>query len=267
LTSIFDFSSYKQYLTWREQTWEGRGFRQKLASAAQCQPSYVSQILNGVGDFSAEQAAQCHALLGHKPPEAHFFMLLVQMARAGTQTLQEYFLTQLQKAREEYKFLQNRIPQKENLSKQTQQIYYSTHINALIHVALTVEELRTPARLAARFGLPLELVRETLDFLVSAKLAAEQDGTYNVGPAQIHLGRESKLVSRHHVNWRVKSLENLDLATSRDLHYSSVISHSFADAPRIRNILVQALSEIQNIVKDSPAEEIFVLNTDLFNIK
>lgn len=232
-----------------------------------CQPSYISQILNGSGDLSPEQGAQCHEILGHTATEAHCFMLLLQLARAGTPALQDYFSKQLVKAREEHKFLQNRIDQKVGLSKQDQQTYYGSHLNALLHVALTIEDLRTPVRLAQRFGLSHELVREILEFLVSARLAIEEDGVYTMGPKQIHLGRESKLVSRHHMNWRVKALENLDLVSPRDLHYSSVISHSFEDAPRIRNILVQALEEIQKMVKDSPAEDVFVLNTDHFHIK
>ena len=238
-----------------------------MAQAVNCQPSYISQVLNGAGDLSLEQGAQCHEILGHSALEAHCFMLLLQLARAGNSALQEYYSKQLLKAHEEHKFLQNRIDQKVGLSKRDQQTYYGNHLNALLHVALTIEDLRTPARLSQRFGLPLELVREALEFLVSAGLANEEEGSYTVGPKQIHLGRESKLVSRHHMNWRVKALENLDLASTRDLHYSSVISHSLEDAPRIRNILVQALAEIQKIVKDSPAEDVFVLNTDHFNLK
>ena len=268
MKSVFDFDSYKEYLNWREQRWESRGFRHQLSQALDCQPSYVSQVLNDKNDFSLEQAAKCQELLGHSAQETHFFMLLLQLERAGTPLLEDYFRKQIRQIRDERKFLQNRLDHKAKLKKEDQHIYYSSHLYSLIHIALTIESLRTPTRLAEKFGLPLDTVREALEFLTSCGLAKEDKaGHFEVGPAQIHMGRESKIAVRHHANYRVKALENLDLANKLDLHYSTVVSYSENDWPQIREILVKALEDVQKVIKDSPAENVFVLNTDLFAVK
>lgn len=267
MQSIFDFNEYKQYLKWREQNFQDRGFRLKLAQAMNCQASYISQILNGNHQLTLEQGANGHEFLGHNPQEAHFFMLLLQKEKAGNANLQNYFAKQLEQIREERTFLQGRIGQKLRLSEKDQLNYYSSHINLLVHMALTIESLQTPEKIAQRLGVSLEIVRDCLDFLTSCKLAVFTNGKYEIGPSRIHLGRDSKLTAKQHANWRVKALENLDLATAKDLHYSAVITLSPKDWGRLRAILVKALEDIQAEVKDSPAEDIFVLNTDLFLLK
>lgn len=252
---------------WREQTWPERGLRLKLSQAIGCQPSYISQILNGNSHLSLEQAVSCQDVLGHTLHEIHFFMLLLQFERAGNSILKEYFLNQISKLREERKLIDNRIGQKTGVSKKDQTEYYGNHLNALIHIALTIPELQTPESISKRLCLPLDVVRETLSFLVSCHLAEEKNGKYEGGSARLHLSRESKLINKHHSNWRIKALENLDLASKRDLHYSSVLSFSLSDWTKLREMIVSAISEIQSVVKDSPAEELFVFNIDLFQVK
>lgn len=267
MKTIFDFNEYKQYLKWKEQELTVRGFRQKLAQTMSCQPSYISQVLNGEQHLTLEQAANCHEFLGHNPQESHFFMLLLQKAKAGNSNLEHYFTKQIEQIREERTFLQGRIGQKLRLSEKDQLNYYSSHLNLLIHMAITIEELQAPDKIAQRLGVSLEIVRECLEFLTACKLAVFENGKYKVGPSRIHLGRDSKLVAKQHANWRVKALENLDLATDKDLHYSAVLTLSRTDWITLRGIIVKALEEVQTVVKDSPSEEIFVLNTDLFLLK
>jgi len=265
--SLFDFKDYKQYLLWREQNWQGRAMRRELAAGTGCQPAYVSQVLNGNNHFSLEQAEKANTVLGHVPLESHFFMLTVQMNRAGTVQLKTYFENQILKIKEGRAILKNRVDVKEGLNKEQQQTYYNNHLYALIHVALTVEKFQTVQALSERFQIPKDKVREILEFLVNCGLAVRKKDRYEVGTARIHLGSDSKFISRHHVNWRIKSLENIDLRIPEDLHYSSVISCSEDDIPLIKERLIAAIEEIKKIIKDSPAKDIFVFNADMFQLK
>lgn len=265
--SLFDFKDYKQYLLWREQSWQGRAMRRELAAGTGCQPAYISQVLNGNNHLSLEQAEKANAVLGHIPLESHFFMLIVQMNRAGTSQLKTYFENQILKIKDERADLKNRIDVKEGINNEQQQTYYSNHLFALLHVALTVENFQTVQALAERFQIPREKVREVLEFLVSCRLAVRKKDRYEVGMARIHLSNNSKFVGRHHVNWRIKALENIDLRNAEDFHYSSAISCSENDILLIKERLMMAIEEIKKIVKDSPAKEIFVFNADLFQVK
>lgn len=265
--SIFDFMDYKPYLLWREQNWQGRGMRRDLAAGIGCQPAYISQVFNSGNHLSLEQAEKANATLHHTDQEAHFFMLLVQRERAGTNSLQTYFTKQIKKIQEERLNLKERLQIKEGMSKEEQVAYYSSHIYALIHIALTVEAFQTIEALAERLSLPETKVKEVLEFLVECKLAVKKKGHFEIGTARIHIGNDSKLVSKHHSNWRVKVLENLDLATEEDSHYSSVVSCSAQDVPMIRERLLKAIDDIKKIIKDSPAEDLYVFNADFFRLK
>ena len=53
---IFDFQNYRQFIL--EKTGprnSRRGLKGAMARALRCQPTYVSQVLNGRGNFSLEQ--------------------------------------------------------------------------------------------------------------------------------------------------------------------------------------------------------------------
>lgn len=265
--SLFDFNDYKEYLLWREETWQGRGMRRDLAAGTGCQPAYISQVFNGNNHLSLEQAERANGVFGHTPAEAHFFMLLVQISRAGTNTLKSYFEEQIKKIKADRADLKNRFEVKAGLNKDQQLTYYSSHLYALIHVALTIEEFQTADAISEHFHIPKDKVREVLEFLTSCQLATLKKGRYEIGAGRIHLGSNSKLISRHHTNWRMKALENLDLSTPQDLHYSSVVSFSEEDWPVIKERLSIAIEDIKKIVKDSPAERLFVFNSDLFQIK
>ena len=181
--------------------------------------------------------------------------------------LKKYFLQKILKTQEEQKYLQSRLEEKSEISNNDQAAYYGNYINALIHIALTIDEFRTREKIAQRLSLPLATVDETLFFLTSCKLAKEQNGVFTIDQDRIHLDRESKFVTNHHINWRIKTLENLNLATKNDFHYSSIVSFGYSDWPKLREILVSAMEEIQKIIKDSPSQELFVLTSDLFQLK
>src|ERR1700727_1723751 len=94
---VFDFSEYKQYLADslggpRSRT----GLRLAVARTLACQPTFVSQVLNGQAHFSLEQAEKISRFLQHTPEEREYFFLLLQRDRAGTRELEKYFLEKIE---------------------------------------------------------------------------------------------------------------------------------------------------------------------------
>src|SRR5687768_11246698 len=95
--TVFDYRDYKKYLNdfIKNQASGGHGYRSKIAEALRCHITYISQVLNKDAHFSLEQADELNSFLGHTKDESHYFLLLVQVARAGTHSLRSKFQEQI----------------------------------------------------------------------------------------------------------------------------------------------------------------------------
>jgi uncharacterized protein (TIGR02147 family) len=264
--NIFEFNEYKAYLGSRIQAMPkaGRGFRVEMAEAIQCQKPFVSQVLKGEAQFSLEQAERLNKLLEHDPEQAHYFLLLVQIARAGTASLREFFQSQLDSIKEHRLTLRNRLRSDSVISEESKSKYYSSWIYGAIRVALTIPGLRTRKALAKTFALPEEVLQEALQFLEESGLIEKQNELYQATALNLHLGNDSSLIARHHTNWRLKALEAVSRAKPSDLHFSGVVSLSTKDVTKIRSVLVDAIERSKEIVKDSPEETLYVICADFF---
>src|SRR5688500_3076235 len=90
---LFTYSDYKAYLRdWiRAHPHRGRGIKSRLARTAGCQVAYLSRVIERDAHLSLEQAMSLQGPLGHGRGEAKYFLLLVELARAGTQSLRAHF--------------------------------------------------------------------------------------------------------------------------------------------------------------------------------
>jgi uncharacterized protein (TIGR02147 family) len=266
--SVFEYTSYKAYLlAWIEsRPQNGRGERSRLAETLRCQLAYVSQVLNGPAHFSFEQAEALNQLLNHTEDEADFFQLLVQLERAGTPALKSRIQRKIKKILNDRLILRNRLEFEKTLSREDQAIYYSSWFYAGIHIAVAIPTLQTREALVRALGLPVARVAQVLEFLVSRGLIEESKGRYSTGDTRIHLESDSPMIAKHHVNWRMQAVQSIEKEKPNELHYSSVITASEYDIPRIREALVQAIEEIRKIVKPSKDETLYCYTLDLFGL-
>jgi uncharacterized protein (TIGR02147 family) len=266
--SIFDYQDYKKYLKdlIHSRPKHGHGVRSKLADAIGCQVAYVSQILNGGIDLNIEQTIRLNKFFGHTKEEAHFMLLLVQFARAGDRDTRDYFREQMEVEIAKRLVIKNRLGLAQGLSAEDQVTYYSTWYYAAVHILLTIPDFRTKPAIAEKLGLTLEKTNEVLEFLVRTGLANQEGNIFGTGQSQIHLGNDSKLIARHHANWRLRALDSLDQETKEDLHYSSVVSLSVSDIAKVKALAVKKIEEIISVVKDSKEEELAVFCVDFFRL-
>ena len=84
--ALFEFRDYKAYLrqALERRREHERGSQARLAESLRCQSAYLSMVLRGSADLSIEQADGVNVFLAHSAKESHFFLILVQRARAGT---------------------------------------------------------------------------------------------------------------------------------------------------------------------------------------
>ncbi|HLD98888.1 MAG TPA: TIGR02147 family protein [Bdellovibrionota bacterium] len=266
--SVFDFDNYREYMNKkiRQLPSQGHGARSRLAEKLRCHPGYVTQVMNGIAEFSLEQAALINDFLEHTEDEGEFFILLVQMTRAGNEHLRKYCRRRMQQIQKQRTVLKDRLNYQRTLSLEEQMKYYSAWYYAAIHMAPGISGISTPEKIARYLGLSLSTVISALDFLVSIGLLTVDGGNYSVGTGQLHLGNDSNLITKHHTNWRIESIKALDKESSDDLHYSSIVTLSHSDIPRVRETLLRAIDQVRAIVRPSQNEQMICYNLDLFKL-
>ncbi len=264
--SIFEYKDYKSYLcNTLEQ--RSRGERSRLAEAIRCHSGYVSQVLNGSAHFSLEQAELINGYLGHSKDQSSFFLLLVQHDKAGTSSLKRHFAEQMNELTEKQFVLKNRLEFKRSLSREDQAIFYSSWHYGAVHVLVSVPGCSTLKGISAYLGIPIEKTSEVIQFLLSVGLIVQVGDHYDIGTTHIHLEHDSPMISKHHTNWRLQAIQSLDFQRSEDLHYSSVITASYEDSPKIREILVKAIEEVRSVVRPSKNEAAFSYGIDFFELR
>lgn len=266
--SIYEYRDYKAFALdqIKSRPNQGRGVRRLLAAAMNCQAAYVSHVLAGDRHFSAEQAERAADFFGLNGDEAEYFLLLVEVAKAGTGELRRLLSRQLDRRREDYREIKSRIRVNESVSVEDQIQYYSSWHFQAIRMLLTIPETRTPKAIADRLGLSLGRVREVLDFFLERGLAKREGDEYVTTAKHVHLKSDSPLISKLHANWRVHALQSLDRRHPDDLHYSSAITLSKADIGKIREILVNAITEAHKVLGPSKEERLCAFALDFYEI-
>lgn len=267
LRPLFEFDDYVRYLTARLDA-EGQrsGLRLAAAKAAACHPAYLSRVTQGKAQLSLEQAERLNAFFEHTPDEGHFFLLLIQRARAGTPGLRRYFDAQLASERQKRLDVKRRVASRKTVSVEHEARYYGYWLNAAVHVLLSVPALQTPEALSRHLGISREKILETLAFLTEAGLAVPRRGRFAIGPSDVHLGAESPHIARHHANWRTQTLVALDRGGPDGLHYSAVVAMAAADALVVKESLLGNLEKNLGVIRASPEEAGWVLAFDFFRL-
>ena len=264
--SIYRYTNYKKYLLAQIEASEnnGRGQRKLLADAMNSPVSHVSNVLNGSQHLSLEQAEACTRHFGFNEDETEFFLLLLQFNRAGTTSLKKVLKRNIDRITKEKSKLKNRLKIPQSLNPQHELEYYSSWEYAAVHVLLTIPELQNREKLAKRLSLNLERIDQILSFLVSSGLAEKSGISYTLTENQIHLGKESHLISKHHTNWRVRTLREFENLSEESLHYSAAVTLSQKDFENVREILSKALSKSLKTITQSKEEDFAVLGIDFY---
>lgn len=262
---LFEFLDYKDYLSKMAISYP-RGFKKRLSVLAGCQTAYVSHVLNGKAHFSWEQAEAISTGIGHSDDEKEYFLMLLTYCTSGTLTLKKFIKARLDRIKESRLSIKERVKVKESLSREDQAKYYSAWYYAAIHVMLTISSFQTKEAIATYLKINPKLVKEVLDFLISVRLASKSGNKYITGSAKIHLEKDSPLISKHHTNWRMAAIRSFENDNVDNLHFSSVFTLTEKDAEQIRNILLKAIENGVEVIKQAEEEITMAMTVDFFKI-
>lgn len=266
---LFGFEDYKKYLNQilDQPPIGGHGARARLSQALSCQTAYTAQVLRGQAQFTLEQAEKVNVFLKHSEEEAQYFLLLVQLARAGSAELVKRIRTQLKKYKEDRQNLGKRFKIKDILGGEEQARYFSEWYYAAVHALASTKGFENSDQIAQYLKLPRAKVQEVIRFLVETGILKKQrTGGWDVGSTRLHLKRESTLINRHHTNWRLKAVQSLEDYKTEDLHYSSIISVAEADRERIMSLVVELIEKSAKIINETEPTGASALCLDLFRL-
>jgi hypothetical protein len=155
----------------------------------------------------------------------------------------------------------------DRLSGIEQSTYYSEWYYSAIHLLVDIAKFRTIESIAGRLSLPVTTVKQAVEFLISSRLLDEENGTLLASRTRIHLDGDSPLITRHHANWRLHTLQNLHKsATENHLHYSSVVTISEKDSEILRELLIETIKDAKEIIRESKEEDAFSINFDFYRL-
>lgn len=268
MISVYDYKDYKQLIkNWIEShSQQTRGLRKSLAAALGCQTPFITHVLTGNYHFSLEQAEACTRWMGLNDRDSEFFMLLVMRQRASTKHLEKMLDRQIHEKLEQDSGLKKRLKITEGLTPEKQQIYYSSWHYSALHMAVMIPHLQSVEALQKHFQLPLSRVVQIVEFLVELGLVDRQKNQLKIKRPVIHLEKESPLLVQHHLHWRMRAIEAIQLKSVDDVHYSGVMSLSKDDFDWVRARLTHLLQEIVEKIKDSKDEKLATLNFDWFSL-
>ena len=264
---LFKFNSYIKYLQ-ECLTDHGKraGAKAALAKHLRCQSSFVSQVLAGRCHLSLEHAILVSDFFKHSDDERDYFLLLVQWEKSGSARLRNYFQNQIELIQAKRNEISKRVSSRDQVQEAIMPLYYSMWWYAAIHILTGLPGFQTIPAISRKLALPADLVAGVLDKLVAAGLVEQRRDTFTIGKKRIHLDQKSTFIHRHHINWRAKSMQQCEIATSESLRYSGILALSEEDAIKVKELILDLVEKSERILKTSQEEDAFILLCDFFRL-
>jgi plasmid maintenance system antidote protein VapI len=264
----FDFDGYKDFVrSWiSSQPNRGRGLYRKLAEHLRIHSTMMSHIIGGAQHFTEDQALSLSEYMGLSEIETEYFLELLRLERAGTHKLKDRIRKRLKNLRDQSQDIKNRIVAHHQLKPEDSARFYSNWHYSALRLLTDIPEFQTRARLVEALNLPREIVNDAITFLLERGLIVEEAGRLKIGPSRTHLPADSPYIWNLHKNWRLKAVERHGRPAVTELFYTAPMSISAADISKIRELLVQSISEITKIAGESKPEKLVSLNIDWFDV-
>jgi len=265
---LFSFDDYRDYLR-HEFPGKGlnRGRRMLMAKYLNCQTSYLSQVLTDKAHLSLEHAVKTSIFLNHNDEEKKYFMLLVQSGKAGSKELIQYFDAEIKSIKKSREEVISRIHLSAQMNKELQATYYSSWHYLAIHILSALPSFNTIDAMSQKLKLERKITEEALRFLTKHGFVnSPNQGKYSIGIPRLHLSRNQFMLPKHHLNWRLKAMQSLDIETKKDLHYSVLLGISKEDQLLLRDKVLKLIEDYEPIIKDSKEEVPVAFLIDLFEL-
>jgi uncharacterized protein (TIGR02147 family) len=236
----------------------------KIAKALRISTTLVSQILKSEKSLSPEHTADLSGHMRLNEAETDYLFLLVELDRAGTDRLRARLRKKIADAQAKSRKLIERVKTDKELSSEAKSVYYSSWLYTGVRNLTAIEEFQTAESLSERLQIKIAVVNRIIEFLLKHELCVLDQSKITFGPQWTHIGNESTLVVKHHHNWRLRAMSQMENPSDDQLFFTSPMSLSQEAADKIREMLPTIIEGIQKIVRPSNSEVVRCLNLDWF---
>lgn len=267
--SIFDENDYKEILRRivNVQKKTNRGIYRKISEYIGVSPSLVSQIISGPNNFTEEQLVLVCEYLGLPNLESRYLLTLLQIDRAGSVKLQDYYKLNLEGIRNQARDISKQISVTKTLTEFEKSKFYSSWTYSAAHLMSTLNKSPQFNDICQRLSLSQSEAQRIINFLLEIGMIIEDQGVYKPGTTDIHLEKDSPFVSNVHKNWRIKALQVVDRLHENELMYSCNFSVDQTAFMEIRSELSKTILQFLKMARTAKANDIAQFNLDLFWIR
>ena len=264
--NIYQYSNYKKLLKdWIKKNGR-RGSLSAIAKAIGCSHSYLSQVLSRKPELTLDQSFALTKYLGYTDAQTEFFLALVQISRASTMDLKNYFLARSKNIATIEMNVKSAIEktQERTLKHEDLDRYYLDWKMCAVHILASCKGFQSAQNIAKRLQLDLNEVNSIVTYLQKLGLLKISVGRIVHSSSNIHLPGESPLNRINNFNWRMRAYDKQ--LKSDDLSYTSVFSIDEEDLPLLKAHLLEFISSQRKTIENSGTSDGFVFCCDLFRI-
>lgn len=263
---IFRFKEYRKFLNeWLlTEKKHHRLNASQLAEKIRVHPTFISQVLKGNKDLSSEQWISICDLMNLTEIEKDFLHFLLLHNRSGTQEARAFYQKKIDEILKKRLQLKERMKEHTQLSDREKAIFYSSWLYSAIRLFSACESGQTIEQISHKFQISRSKTESIVSFLCSTGLCTLDNGKVLLGNQHIHVPANSTFAIRHHINWRLRSINSLEHVTDEELNFTAPMSISKKDFSQIREKIIKLIQDTVEIAKASDAEDLATLTIDFF---
>lgn len=262
MLEIFKFSEYRLIIKYYiEKFKSARGYRAKLARAASCHPSFLSQVLQSHVHITPDQAANMCSFWAFDEKASEYFITLVLMERSSSQAFRSMLQRRANAVKRSYDNISERVSL-ETLEADRKLSYYSSWLMQAVHILLSLKEFQNPERLATKLNLSVNRITQIIDELKRLELIEKDPKGYTLLNRALHLEKSSPLFATYHSQWRQYAIMKIHENSSEAINYTATLTISKADYLLVKSEIYKLIENVTKLASTSKEEEACCLNID-----
>lgn len=273
MINIFRYSDFRQILKQlvaQKKKTSGDFNFSMLATALGVQKTYLSKVMSGSGQLSADQIYTLAENFSLTKEEHDYLILLIECERTGLAKRRQFLERRVSAIQAEHRNTKKNLKAKFSEEKiaDARAEYYLDPFMTIAHLFLTLPSYAGDSKkVAQRLKFSDFYAKKIFSALERIGIIEKLNtpDCYRVVEDHLHLSSESLLSTPYHALFRMASLQQLmKIAPEERFAFSVTFSADDGTKKMVHEAFLNFLREIEPAVKAAPIESVYQLNFDLF---
>lgn len=265
--NVFEYLDYREYL--RDVLKDGpRGMQTRMASAAECQATYLIRVTKETAHLTDDQAYRIARFLNLAGNQLEYFLNLLRYGRASDRELKRYYKGLLEESARDLK--QDVLQRIEYLSEMDsasiQMGMFAQWQPSTVHLATACPQYRTAKSISKTLALEVDHVRRILAWLEEHGFVTRDGDEYTHSGQSLRMPRESPLYPAIQRSRRELALRYLDRGAENNLHFSSVFATTVDHLKEIQEEFSGLIERTHRKLPNYDSEDVAVMIMDFFRL-